>query len=638
MIGSRLPARSTAPIALVLVLASIAACREAPPSSTPSGAGAGEGAAPTGAPAALLEPPAAAPDAAQQGLTSEEIHTFYHLDQGGELYPLAWIKALQTADGAPFLDTMGDYGFLPDPDEPQGLPVGMTVSEASHQLALTPMVGITCAACHVGEIEHQGRAVRVIGGPNIVDQKAFFTALFGATEATLEHPAALYGFIGRTLQDRTLSAELAARLPLAHSVLANCSTWEQIAAAGGLGRLLVKHLGRLHAHEAADADEPAFGVIGETAHEPVDVGDTSAIAAADDGGADLGAACPLEDPAQRRAAIDEMAQHLVETQRLVEGRVAFLRSIVALVQLPQTDFGPGRADDWDVARAQLFAPEWALPLTSPLSFPPIWNLDDIPWLHYDNNTNSVMQRNVGQALGTGAPFEMQTHGSTIDPRSLRQAEDLARKITPPEWPADVLGPIDAALADRGQAIFAERCAACHEGEAPGSAPGDKRYDRDAIGTDTNRLTSFETPLDGKLFSEQFPPVLDRFVSWSMANDGIGPEEAAALIGPAPEWRTTGQWGTRSLRGVWATAPYLHNGSVPTIDDLLRPASERPTAFPIGTRAYDPARLGYLTEGTQGWTFDTTQSGNANAGHEGTEFGTDLGDDDRLALIEFLKGY
>jgi hypothetical protein len=94
---------------------------------------------------------------------------------------------------------------------------------------------------------------------------------------------------------------------------------------------------------------------------------------------------------------------------------------------------------------------------------------------------------------------------------------------------------------------------------------------------------------------------------------------------------------RPLDGIWATAPYLHNGSVPTLYDLLLPAAERPKSFNVGTREYDPAKVGYVSAPTapgNGFTFDTTKRGNSNVGHD-YQVGT-LTEEQRLALVEYMK--
>jgi hypothetical protein len=105
---------------------------------------------------------------------------------------------------------------------------------------------------------------------------------------------------------------------------------------------------------------------------------------------------------------------------------------------------------------------------------------------------------------------------------------------------------------------------------------------------------------------------------------------------------------RPLAGIWATAPFLHNGSVPTIYDLLSPADERPRTFRVGTREFDPVKVG-IAQPTDGfWLFDTSLDGNSNRGHEFKDgydkpngpanghIGPLLTHEERLAIIEHLK--
>jgi hypothetical protein len=92
---------------------------------------------------------------------------------------------------------------------------------------------------------------------------------------------------------------------------------------------------------------------------------------------------------------------------------------------------------------------------------------------------------------------------------------------------------------------------------------------------------------------------------------------------------------------WATAPYLHNNSVPTIYHLLLPQDKRPSGFWVGHREYDPMMLGYTTPPNEQqpagsiW-FDTSLLGNSNKGHSGEMYGTELSEEDRMALLEYLK--
>ena len=96
---------------------------------------------------------------------------------------------------------------------------------------------------------------------------------------------------------------------------------------------------------------------------------------------------------------------------------------------------------------------------------------------------------------------------------------------------------------------------------------------------------------------------------------------------------------RPLNGIWATAPYLHNGSVPTLYDLLKPAAERPKSFSVGNREFDPDKVGSKTDVKGFYTYRVVDEngkeipGNSNAGHE---YGAKLSEDERGQLLEYLK--
>jgi hypothetical protein len=95
---------------------------------------------------------------------------------------------------------------------------------------------------------------------------------------------------------------------------------------------------------------------------------------------------------------------------------------------------------------------------------------------------------------------------------------------------------------------------------------------------------------------------------------------------------------RVLYGIWAAAPYLHNGSVPTLADLLKPAAERPKSFKVGPE-FDPVKVGLAANQTAfDYTLNTTgcdqrTSGDSNCGHE---YGTTLTPEQKKALLEYLK--
>ncbi len=293
------------------------------------------------------------------------------------------------------------------------------------------------------------------------------------------------------------------------------------------------------------------------------------------------------------------------------------------------------------------------------------------WLQWGANTNSVMERNIGQALGVGALYDAKTFSSTVRIDNLHQLETLAYNIVPPKWP-ESFPPIDTARADRGRSLFYQYCAGCHETfKTDGRVRIYKLFSLDEVGTDPMTALNFErqvmlpdgttrpfpsaaldliTRIKQKAYREQH---LDprTIAQWEQRQLRSGPQWAPTFRAPlldSDKWDDTrGRkvYRSKTLVGIWATAPFLHNGSVPTIYDLLKPASERPVTFPTGQREYDPVKLGIQTDrakyalppGLAGFLMDTRFPGNWNTGHEWS-FYPSLTDDQRYAIIEFLKTY
>jgi mono/diheme cytochrome c family protein len=235
------------------------------------------------------------------------------------------------------------------------------------------------------------------------------------------------------------------------------------------------------------------------------------------------------------------------------------------------------------------------------------------WLHWDGNNNSVEERNRSAAFGTGAI------PPTLDRASMKRMEEWLRDAAPPKYPY----PIDTALAQRGAPIYREYCAACH-GESGTNFAGQsvgQVTPIELIGTDRHRLDSYSAELaaNQNLLYAAFPD--ERF----------------------KHFRKTHGYANQPLDGVWLRAPYLHNGSVPTLRQLLSPSKKRPTYFYRGYDVYDPVNVGFVSdvpsEGPRKFfAFDTTLPGNGHSGHEGRAYGTELSDSDKNALIELLKTF
>jgi mono/diheme cytochrome c family protein len=223
------------------------------------------------------------------------------------------------------------------------------------------------------------------------------------------------------------------------------------------------------------------------------------------------------------------------------------------------------------------------------------------WLHWDGNNNLVDERNKSAAIGAGATEE------SLDLPSLERVATWALDLQPPPAPVEQ---IDRTKAERGAPVYRAACARCHDpkGELVGQVTPLAE-----IGTDPERLRSFTAALAEKMNT----------------------------IGAGRPWkfshfRKTDGYANMPLDGVWLRAPYLHNGSVPTLRALLFP-EERPATFYRAYDVYDWQKVGFVSEGAEaeknGVLFDASVRGNSNAGHT---YGRELPAAEREALIEFLK--
>jgi hypothetical protein len=160
---------------------------------------------------------------------------------------------------------------------------------------------------------------------------------------------------------------------------------------------------------------------------------------------------------------------------------------------------------------------------------------------------------------------------------------------------------------------------------------------EVIGTDRHRAENFASSVNSIPLHDALAQLLKSVKKQAYADTAprVTPQEESDFeAGRTPVvWRVTLGYANRSLKGVWATAPYLHNGSVPTLAHLLDPES-RPATFPVGQRAFDTQKVGLVTAQSKPvTTFDTAKPGNSNAGHT---FGKDLSSGEKLELLEYLK--
>ena len=527
------------------------------------------------------------------GWTDATRADFYSRDQGSQIMPLAWLEALEQPSGTPFLaDSLGRYGYLANPANNNFLPVGFTAAGPEG----SEIAGMTCAACHTRQISVGGSEYRIDGGPAIVDFQSFLADLDTAVGAVLASDAAFQAFARR--------------------------------------------------------------VLGATA-QPADV-------------------------AALRQAVElwHLRYHTLMTRAL-----------------PAEPWGPGRLDAVAMIFNRLtgldlgkppgyLIPENIQPAEAPVRYPFLWNAavqDQTQWPGFADNGSPILglARNLGEVYGVFATFHPRkdnwrilgvdySSDNSANFDGLTKLEELVRKLGPPRWP----WPVDEAMAAAGKAIY-ERpatqggCTECH-----GITKGAVRFPDyqtwatpvQNVGTDTREFELLgRTARSGALEGARIPfvtsPLKPTDTAFNiLATSVLGsviqhylplaattqtsppatfklPPQLSDLPGafraPAP---AAAAYEARVLEGIWAAAPYLHNGSVPTLAELLKPAAERVAAFKIGP-SYDLVNVGLATEQTSFDQVLTTtdcsdlSSGNSRCGHE---FGTSLPQAEKQALLEYLK--
>ena len=394
----------------------------------------------------------------------------------------------------------------------------------------------------------------------------------------------------------------------------------------------------------------------------------------------------LADPARFERFAARVGVAPAELRGPVEAYAAQLRRKLAVNATPEP-YGRGRLDAFGhilnaVAAEGLGVPENARPPDAPVSYPFLWTAPDQKYVQWNGVAANPIARNTGEVLGVFGTMSLRGPAedrfrSSVLVDNLHALERWAADLKPPRWPEALLGAIDGAKAARGRELYGEHCQACHGG-APyrWTAPEANKFgrrlidvtmvDAKVVRTDPTMLQNFYTRrartgdlkaffggVDEDAAGRILVGVVGGVVRRDFAERSVPPEQQAAYAGlrvqadgqPEPAWAGPPSYKAGPLAGVWATGPFLHNGSVPTLYDLLSPEDERPQAFWVGSREIDPVKVGFrsaadeLSEAERAAfsRFDTTRRGNSNRGHAFPDPArARLSPEDRLAIIEFLK--
>lgn len=628
----------------------------------------------------------------KQGWSEGESEWFYTVTQGSDLLPYSFFLSL-SFEGKPFNSDANfkRWRYIPQSASernPDALPIGFVRNEYRKRSYL----GLTCAACHTGQVTYHGKAWRIDGGPSMADFDGFMADLRSAVNETAKLDAAGHcatdgckSFVSRVIERGDYKDELEVTRDLTASknridcdAIANHSNTKYgFARLDAFGRIYNRVLSAvLRKEDLADIVRETF--------------DSSELPAV-------------------RAALRPVLEG-TETREVVERALPLLS-----------------AEQRKKLVAKIFNPS-----NAPVSYPFLWDTPQHDFVQWNgivaNATFGGVGRNAGEVIGVFGTLDWQikdgwslssllggqglkqhhiSYESSIYVHNLRRIEAQIVKLQSPQWPSALPG-IDATRAFRGEALFGKHCARCHA-EINRDAPyrrivasmigSSLKKDLDKIGTDPtmarnsthamgyagmlrnqyvnatgigNVLIDRRAPVAALLtqathgvIAEPYPNAnpIRRVADW--ASDLVGnllsnEIQSSLKSGDYTPDTTVSPYASleaykgRSLNGIWATAPYLHNGSVPTLYDLLLPTRHdgdpeggeyRPTKFVVGSRELDPVKVGFLSAGYEGFEFDTTLPGNSNAGHEyGTIHDSGLKErelepmtnDERLDLVEYLK--
>jgi mono/diheme cytochrome c family protein len=526
-----------------------------------------------------------------QAWSRDDREWYYNFSQGSAVLSYDIFLKLEVAGGQDLFRSDGNlarYGLIPttaNQYNPDALPIGISKTMVATAVKGWPVgdyVGLTCAACHEGQLDYKGKHVRIEGG------------------------------ISHTFDFQMLSRGLDDAL---QAILTDAAKFDRFAA-----RLKVS---------SADAKG--------------------------------------------------------NLRKRIEGEAVRVHEYATRASLSPYPWGPGRIDALTMIMNRQMAlltdiPENVSTPIAPTKPPFLWNAPQGLWTQWAALLQDPISRNLGETVGVFLPVDLTSKSpeeglfqSAAAVRELHRAEQQLQRLAPPSWPEDVFGKIDREKTKQGKAFFMTLCSGCHNAW-PYTWTEPNKYGKrfvlvglvpqTYVGTDRTQFEAAKpfmiTGAVGNYLPGEFKgkpmlptnlffavgqvPIRERALSQLKLTEA----EQADLHGyrecptPLPPDRV---YKAAPRDGVWATPPFMHNGSVPNLYEMLIPAAERTKKFYIG-REFDPVKVGLDTNtnaGAGAFLMDTTLLGNSNAGHSfqqgprgnGT-IGPLLTDEQRWALVEYLK--
>lgn len=637
-----------------------------------------------------------------QGWSNAQTLWYYNTTQGSNLMPYDFFIALEQVDSTELFRSARNfdkYRYLAQKKtffNPDALAVGFVKdSYKGHDY-----IGYTCAACHTAQINFQGKAIRIDGGPAMADMVGFLTALTDSLQQTLNDPPKKERFIQAVL---ALNNNYKTR----KEILDNLQKWTKTLQQ----HHIVNHSDVAYGYARLDAFGHIYNRIIENVINKRQAKNLILLAYDKD-----------NERLLTRKQVDLVLKGINET---IIGNEQFSLIIQRLLS-DDPGYPNLTIEQVKSIRDQLFNEP-----NAPVSYPFLWDITHSDYLQWNGISANAgigpLGRNAGEVIGVFASLDWKIDDSfftrlsiparlsgqmvknkkikfdsSINLMNLQRLESQLHSLKSPLWPEKILGHIDIEKTQRGELLYNKYCISCHEiidrnnwdrviiakmssldhiKTDPAMAENSAYY----TGKSGNFKHTYQKHNIGNVIIEEEAPValiltaamsgvvttpdadkwfIRRWLDWvytfamSFFNNNITPSVRSGQYmanTTAKPLNTLLAYKARPLNGIWATAPYLHNGSVPTLYDLLLPSKReddandgeyRPNQFMVGSREFDPIKVGFKTDGYDGFLFSTEVGrGNLNGGHEyaagrtaqpnGTILPA-LTKNERLDLLEFIK--
>lgn len=650
-----------------------------------------------------------------QGWDPSDSLWYYNTTQGSVLLPYDFFIALEQSNSEELFRSdlnIDKYRYLPQYKtffNPDALPVGFVKDTYKGN----DYIGYTCAACHTSQINFKSNktdeltAIRIDGGPAMADMVGFLTALEKAMKVTLQDKEKFNRFSQKVIdfgsdysEKDTVEEDLVKWIKTINQYnQVNLSHVEygyaRLDAFGRIYNRVLKHVLNKRQAEStlltvidkdgtriltADQVDKVLDGVDETV-----IGDAGFVTIVD------------------RLLSDKDGLPGLTYDQLEPIKNAFFNEPDAPVSYPFL---------WDIAQSDYV--QWNA-LAANAGVGPLGRnagevigvFGKLDWTAKTSGFSLGALITGQRSLGEFFTNQKRTKPyldfeSSINLVNLERLEAHLQTLMSPKWPENILGKHDPEKVARGELIYMQYCQSCHEvverNDYHRKVVG-KMSDVKVVGTDPAMVTNSVTHTGksgnfkhtyqsiegvGDVIIEDTAPVvqiltaatkgvvatpdadkffLRRWADWfytlgmSFYNNGIKPSIKDGHYIPdttAKSYSSLTAYKARSLNGIWATAPYLHNGSVPSLYDLLLPKKKktdpvkgeyRPDKFMVGSRKFDAKNVGFIYEGFDGFVYDTSVEGNLNTGHEYAAGNTALSngktlnpltEKQRWDLVEYLK--